>query len=79
MTGTEGFEPTNIGTKNRCLTTWRRPIFHPRIRSKKESVRCFRKGPDMICFFLKKKFWASFQNTILKKKNQLVFRFPYTV
>ena len=25
MAGAEGFEPTNGGTKNRCLTTWRRP------------------------------------------------------
>lgn len=25
MAGTEGFEPPNAGTKNRCLTTWRRP------------------------------------------------------
>jgi hypothetical protein len=23
--GAEGFEPPNGGTKNRCLTTWRRP------------------------------------------------------
>lgn len=23
----EGFEPTSDGTKNRCLTTWRRPNF----------------------------------------------------
>jgi hypothetical protein len=71
ISGTEGFEPTNIGTKNRCLTTWRRPIVHPKISSKKERVRCFQRGPDMICFFLKKKFWASFQNSIFKKKNQL--------
>jgi hypothetical protein len=27
FTGAGGFEPTNVGTKNRCLTTWRRPIF----------------------------------------------------
>ena len=26
MAGTVGFEPTNAGTKNQCLTTWRRPI-----------------------------------------------------
>ena len=26
MAGTAGFEPANAGTKNRCLTTWRRPI-----------------------------------------------------
>jgi len=25
MVGTAGFEPTDGGTKNRCLTTWRRP------------------------------------------------------
>jgi hypothetical protein len=25
-TGAEGFEPANGGTKNRSLTTWRRPI-----------------------------------------------------
>src|ERR1700722_19171712 len=24
--GVEGFEPSNGGTKNRCLTTWRHPI-----------------------------------------------------
>ena len=24
--GAEGLEPTNGGTKNRSLTTWRRPI-----------------------------------------------------
>jgi hypothetical protein len=26
-TGAEGFEPANGGTKNRSLTTWRRPIY----------------------------------------------------
>lgn len=26
LAGAEGFEPSNAGTKNRCLTTWRRPI-----------------------------------------------------
>lgn len=25
MAGAPGFEPGNVGTKNRCLTTWRRP------------------------------------------------------
>src|SRR6185312_3815417 len=25
MAGALGFEPRNVGTKNRCLTTWRRP------------------------------------------------------
>ena len=25
MAGAAGFEPTNDGIKNRCLTTWRRP------------------------------------------------------
>ena len=25
MAGAAGFEPTNVGTKSRCLTTWRRP------------------------------------------------------
>ena len=25
MAGAEGFEPPNVGTKNRCLTTWPRP------------------------------------------------------
>ncbi len=25
MAGAGGFEPTNAGTKTRCLTTWRRP------------------------------------------------------
>lgn len=25
MVGTAGFEPTDGGIKNRCLTTWRRP------------------------------------------------------
>ena len=26
MAGMEGLEPPNAGTKNQCLTTWRRPI-----------------------------------------------------
>ena len=26
VAGMEGFEPPNVGTKNRCLTTWRHPI-----------------------------------------------------
>ena len=26
MAGAPGFEPGNGGTKNRCLTAWRRPI-----------------------------------------------------
>ena len=25
LAGAAGFEPTNVGTKSRCLTTWRRP------------------------------------------------------
>jgi hypothetical protein len=25
LVGTAGFEPTDGGIKNRCLTTWRRP------------------------------------------------------
>ncbi len=25
LAGLEGFEPPNVGTKNRCLTTWRQP------------------------------------------------------
>ena len=25
MAGADGFEPANVGSKNRCLTTWRRP------------------------------------------------------
>jgi hypothetical protein len=25
MAGAAGFEPANAGTKNQCLTTWRRP------------------------------------------------------
>lgn len=25
MAGAAGFEPANADTKNRCLTTWRRP------------------------------------------------------
>lgn len=59
-TGTEGFEPTNIGTKNRCLTTWRRPKFHPRIDSEKRKSMLLPYGSDMIFFFLKNKIWASF-------------------
>ncbi len=26
MTGVQGFEPRNVWTKTRCLTTWRHPI-----------------------------------------------------
>ena len=29
MAGAPGFEPGNGGTKNRCLTTWRRPKTWP--------------------------------------------------
>ena len=25
LAGVAGFEPTNVGTKSRCLTTWRHP------------------------------------------------------
>jgi hypothetical protein len=25
LAGAPGFEPGNVGTKNRCLTTWRHP------------------------------------------------------
>ena len=28
MAGAPGFEPGNAGTKNRCLTAWRRPNMH---------------------------------------------------
>ena len=58
FSGTEGFEPTNIGTKNRCLTTWRRPKIHPRIYSKKRNSMLLPKGSDMIFFFSKSKIWA---------------------
>ncbi len=27
MAGAGGIEPPNVGTKNRCLTAWRRPNF----------------------------------------------------
>ena len=55
-TGTEGFEPTNIGAKNRCLTTWRRPIiFTQEFSLKKETLCCFSKSSDMMYFFFKKK------------------------
>ena len=30
LAGAEGFEPPNVGTKSRCLTTWRRPNEQPR-------------------------------------------------
>ena len=33
MAGAAGFEPTNVGTKSRCLTTWRRPNILYSIRS----------------------------------------------
>ena len=36
MAGAEGFEPPNVGTKIRCLTTWRRPI--EREYSKEEEI-----------------------------------------
>ncbi len=26
LAGAAGFEPANVDSKNRCLTTWRRPI-----------------------------------------------------
>lgn len=29
VAGAPGFEPGNAGTKNRCLTAWRRPIAGP--------------------------------------------------
>src|SRR4029078_5571743 len=29
LAGAAGFEPANAGTKNRCLTTWRRPSRRP--------------------------------------------------
>src|SRR6478672_9409547 len=32
LAGAAGFEPANAGTKNRCLTTWRRPSRRPRMR-----------------------------------------------
>ena len=28
LAGAEGFEPPNAGTRNQCLTTWRRPIIY---------------------------------------------------
>ena len=27
VAGVAGFEPTNVGTKSRCLTTWRHPKY----------------------------------------------------
>ena len=32
MAGVEGFEPSNAGTKNRCLTAWRHPKDEPILR-----------------------------------------------
>ena len=33
LAGAEGFEPTNAGSKDRCLTTWRRPSMKDRVFS----------------------------------------------
>src|SRR5947207_10023154 len=33
LAGAEGFEPTNAGSKDRCLTTWRRPSMKDRMFS----------------------------------------------
>ena len=40
MAGVAGFEPTNDGIKNRCLTTWRHPNH---LMDKKYCIRFFQK------------------------------------
>ena len=37
MAGAVGFEPTNGGSKGRCLTAWRRPI-ERMVRTRRNSV-----------------------------------------
>ena len=59
--GAEGFEPANVGTKNRCLTTWRRPIdsvhwpIHFIKKSKKGAAS---KSSDTIFLNFFIKLWA---------------------
>ena len=38
MAGALGFEPRNGGTKNRCLTTWLRPMIACDIPQKKSFI-----------------------------------------
>src|SRR4051812_30888842 len=38
MAGAEGFEPTNAGSKDRCLTTWRRPSMKDRVQCQKRAT-----------------------------------------
>src|SRR5437763_4576486 len=35
LAGAAGFEPANAGTKNRCLTTWRRPSRRSHVRERR--------------------------------------------
>ena len=65
MAGAPGFEPGNGGTKNRCLTTWRRPnrvttwsraaVISPARRRMQRPVLHFRQlhssCEDVICLF----------------------------
>lgn len=39
LAGAAGFEPANAGTKNRCLTTWRRPSRRLAARSRAAAER----------------------------------------
>src|SRR6476619_6609820 len=39
LAGAAGFEPANAGTKNRCLTTWRRPSA-PASAGKRRLIPC---------------------------------------
>lgn len=41
MAGAGGIEPPNVGTKNRCLTAWRRPNMAKKARQDAKTTEVF--------------------------------------
>ena len=58
MAGVAGFEPTNDGIKNRCLTTWRHPNH---LMDEKYSSRFCYKMQEVFVSFLKE--WRAWRDS----------------
>ena len=61
VAGAEGFEPSHGGTKNRCLTAWRRPnSFRGKRRHATLTDPARSSGKSRFCGKMPKKNWRYF-------------------
>ena len=75
MAGAPGFEPGNAGTKNRCLTAWRRPNEPPYLH--KALGGCNTNSANhfavMIFFSLRRETDHMLKNIIVNPEHYLIF------